>query len=371
MQLNWLQLQDFRNYSELHVDLTQAPVLALVGPNAQGKTNLLESIAFLALGKSFRSRKALETLGWDQDFGRIKAEVEHEGRTTELEVFFQRKPELRKLKRQGQVVAPKDFLGSLRVVLFTPDHLQMVTGSPLLRRQFMDRILVQLDKHYVEALGTYQAVLKQRNALLKRIQLRQAQDWELDLWDTRLVHEAEQIWKKRRAFMEAVSLEVTELYQSIAHTQDILTLRYSPDDDRFEERLLAHRESDTRSGSSSVGPHRDDFTLILNGRPLADFGSRGECRSGVLALKIAQIHYIEAVCGHKPLLLLDDVFSELDEDRQAQLGALLKNYQAVITTTSLDHVKGLTDATVYLVNDGGLTAYPLQTVGKAPESPTA
>lgn len=367
MQLNWLHLQGFRNYEELHLDLRQAPVLALVGPNAQGKTNLLESIAFLALGKSFRSRKALESLGWDQEHGRIRAEVEHEGRHTELELFFQRKPELRKLKRQGQLVPPKDFLGNLRVVIFTPDHLQMVTGSPALRRQFMDRILVQLDPAYVESLGTYQAVLKQRNALLKRIQFRQAQDWELELWDARLIHEAELIWERRKRFMARVAEEIPQLYRSIARTEDALSLIYKPHDDRFEEQLTAHRDSDFKSGSTSVGPHRDDFSLRLNDRPLAEFGSRGECRSGVLALKVAQIHYIEAQCGHKPLLLLDDVFSELDEQRQLQLGELLKDYQSVITTTSLEHVKGLQNAAIYRVSGGELELLSLQTADRTQE----
>lgn len=371
MQLNWLKIQDFRNYGELDIDLTESPVLALVGPNAQGKTNLLESIAFLALGKSFRSRKALETLGWDRPHGRIKAEVEREGRQTELEVFFQRSPESKKLKKQGQVVKPKEFLGQLRVVLFTPDHLQMITGSPRLRRQFMDRVLIQLDPAYVDAFGTYQAILKQRNALLKRVNMGQAQKWEIELWDARLIHEAQRIWTKRKELMNFVAKELTELYQSIAHTDDVLTMKYNPDLDHYEEKLVAHLDSDLRSGSTTVGPHRDDFGLMLNGRELSDFGSRGECRSGVLALKIAQIHFIEATCGHKPLLLLDDVFSELDEDRQKQLGGLLKDYQAVITTTSLDHVKGLIDASIYLVNDGGLTKYLHQNVHKEQESSEA
>ncbi|MFT7183941.1 MAG: DNA replication and repair protein RecF [Oceanicoccus sp.] len=368
MQLNWLKLEGFRNYPDLDIDLTESPVLALVGPNAQGKTNLLESIAFLALGKSFRSRKALETLGWDRPHGRIKGEMAQDGKTIELEVFLQRSPDMKKLKRQGQIVKPKDFLGNLKVVIFTPEHLQMITGSPRLRRQFMDRVLVQLDHSYVMALGTYQSVLKQRNALLKQIQFKRAQQWELEMWDVRLVQEAERLWEKREALMTFVSKEVGDLYRSIAQTEDKLTLRYGPDKERFEERLVAHMDADLRSGSTSIGPHRDDFTLMLNGRSLSEFGSRGECRSGVLALKIAQIHYIEKACGHKPLLLLDDVFSELDSQRQLHLGDLLKNYQAVITTTSLDHVKGLNAASIYLVNGGELTKYLPQNVDKEVES---
>ena len=371
MKLNWLKLEDFRNYPNLEIDLTKSPVLALVGPNAQGKTNLLESIAFLALGKSFRSRKSMETLSWEKPYGRIKGEVEQVGRQMKLEIFLQRSPDSKKLKKQGQVVKPKDFLGNLRVVIFTPDHLQMITGSPRLRRQFMDQVLIQLDPAYVTALGNYQAVLKQRNALLKQIQMKPAQQWELELWDTRLVLEAERLWNKREGLMEFVKEEVAQLYRSIAQTEDELTLRYHPEKDRFDEKLIVHFDADIRSGSTSIGPHRDDFTLMLNGRSLSDFGSRGECRSGVLALKIAQIHYIEKACGHKPLLLLDDVFSELDEERQKHLGGLLKNYQAVVTTTSLDHVYGLKDASIYLVNGGELKVHLLQNVDTKQESPEA
>jgi DNA replication and repair protein RecF len=350
MKLKWLKLENFRNYDSLELNFEDANVMALIGPNAQGKTNLLESIAFLALGKSFRSRKTLDTLHWDRPHGRITAMVGD----IELEVFLQRNPEQRALKKHKNVVRPPEFLGNLQVVLFTPEHLQLVTGSPRLRRQYLDRVLVQVRPFYIQSLTSYHQILKQRNALLKSIRRNNSKQWELEMWDARLVTEAEQIWKDRSSFVENLQNGIAELYQSISGTGQVLKLKYNSHQDRFEEQLLAHQMHDIQIGATSVGPHRDDFSLTLDGHPLAEVGSRGECRSAVLSLKMAEIKHMEEQTQNKPLLLLDDVFSELDTDRQRHLGALLKDYQSIITTTSLDHVKGLKNAQIYEVNDGGL-----------------
>ena len=357
MQLISLQLENFRNYDQLDLDLKENQVLALIGPNAQGKTNLLESIAFLALGKSFRTRHAMETLGWDRPHGRIRgtvktANTEKSSKETKLEVFFQRSPETRKVKKQDKVVPPKEFLGTLRIVLFTPDHLQLVTGSPNLRRQYIDRTLVQLDFQYLEALSNYQKLMKQRNMLLKQIQVQKAQAWELDLWDTRLVTEAEVIWQKREEFLRYLCSVLAKYYKEISGQAQTLTLIYHSKADRYAERLIAHRDQDIRTGSTSVGPHRDDFTLELDNHNLAEFGSRGECRSAVLALKLAEIHYIEEKSKARPILLLDDVFSELDSTRRKKLGQLLEGYQSIITTTCRDHVESLKNAKICEVKDG-------------------
>jgi DNA replication and repair protein RecF len=239
-------------------------------------------------------------------------------------------------------------------VLFTPDHLDLITGSPHARRQYLDRLLIQVDRAYIESLTAYQRILNHRNALLKRVQFGKAQEWELDLWDARLTEEALKIWEKREAFLAFLQRDLQEDYTSIAGPHKNLTLRSNLHKDRFEERLIAHRSSDIQSGSTSVGPHRDDFTLFLDDKELAETGSRGEQRSAVLVLKIAELKYIEDRTGEKPLLLLDDVFSELDEKRQEKLGDLLENYQCILTTTALDHVKGLKAAKVYWVKEGAL-----------------
>jgi len=354
MRLKRLILEAFRNYDDLELELT-APVTALVGLNAQGKTNLLESVAFLALGKSFHANKSVEALHWDRPHGRIKGTVEDQGKETELEVFFQRSPELKKVKLDAKVTAPKNFLGSLRVVLFTPDQLDLISGSPGQRRQFLDRLLMQLNAGYVESFSQYQRILDHRNALLKSIQNGRAQVWELDLWDARLVEEAHKVWAKRQTFMDFLQKHLGPDYQRIAGKQYELKVHYESHEAQFEERLIAHRDLDLRIGSTSIGPHRDDFTLTLDGKSLKECGSRGECRSAVLSLKRAELQYITEKTGEKPLLLLDDVFSELDEARQMALGELLEEYQTILTTTSLDHVKGIKNVQIYLVNKGLLT----------------
>lgn len=351
MKLKRLQLEGFRNYDDLDL-IFKSSVTALVGLNAQGKTNLLESIAYLALGKSFRSSKSLESLHWDRPHGRIKGTIEENGKEVELEVFMQRDPELKKVKKAEKVTTPKNFLGSLRVVLFTPDHLDLVTGAPSLRRQFLDRLLLQLSGSYVESFSHYQRILDQRNALLKRIQFGQAQTWELDLWDARLAEEAKRIWDSRLAFIDFLKNSIVADYQNISGTKESLSLSYQTHRDRFEERLLAVRDQDLRNGSSSLGPHRDDFTLILDKHPLEESGSRGECRSAVLALKVAELKYMEHVSGEKPILLLDDVFSELDERRGAALSTLISDYQTILTTTSIEHVQNLKNSTIYRVDEG-------------------
>lgn len=353
MKLKRIQLEGFRNYQDLDLEL-ESPITALVGLNAQGKTNLLESIVFLALGKSFRASRSLETLHWNRPHGRIRGHIEEGGKDVELEVFMQREPETKKVKKAEKVTTPKNFLGSLRIVLFTPDDLDLVTGSPSLRRQFLDRLLLQLNGGYVESFSQYQRILDQRNALLKRIRENRAQTWELDLWDARLAEEAARIWERRHSFMEFLKIPLPRDYQSIAGTEEALTVRYDSHQDRFEERLLAAREHDLRTGSTSVGPHRDDFALFLEGRALSETGSRGECRSAVLSLKMAELRYMELRSGEKPLLLLDDVFSELDALRQEKLGSLLQEYQTILTTTALDHVEKLKNKTVYQVKEGGL-----------------
>ncbi|MBU0981475.1 DNA replication/repair protein RecF [Patescibacteria group bacterium] len=354
MHLSSLHLESFRNYDQLTLDLKNHQTIALVGENAQGKTNLLESVAFLALGKSFRARRYLETLNHERPHGRIRATLTDKKRKTDLEIFLQRDPETKKIKKNDLLVPPKDFLGTFRVVLFTPETLLMVDGSPSLRRQFFDRLLIQLDPVYLEAFTNYQRTLKQRNALLKRIQHKQAALWELDLWDAALIAEAEKIWNFRRRFVESIQEKITDLYTQIAGTTEKLTIHYQPQEN-FEENLVACRESDIRYGATTLGPHRDDFTIRLNTRRLSETGSRGECRSAVLALKIAEIHYIEEKTKQKPLLLLDDVFSELDESRQAHLGTLLKGYQSIITTTELAHVQSLPKVKIFRVERGRIS----------------
>lgn len=353
MYLHWLQLESFRNYDHLELNFT-APITALVGLNAQGKTNLLESVAFLALGKSFRSSRSAETVQWGKEYGRIQGRVGQEGKEVELEVFMQRTPELKKVKKEGKVVSPKEFLGNLKVVLFTPDHLDLVTGSPSGRRQFIDRLLIQMSSSYVEAFGQYQRILEQRNALLKAVAQGRARESDLDPWDEQLMGMAQEVWKARQPFLDFLKHGLEADYRSIAGTEESIRVSYESHQDRYEERLAAAREWDLKTGATSVGPHRDDFTLLLDGKAFKESASRGECRSIVLALKMAELRYMEQETEQKPLLLLDDVFSELDAGRQKKLGELVGAHQTILTTTSKDHLHNLEKVTILEVAEGSI-----------------
>ncbi len=355
MILKRLQLEQFRNYEHLDLSFEEGQSVVLLGKNGQGKTNLLEAIAMLALGKSFRLRKAADLIAWGQSHGRIKGELQAgTDRPTELELFLQRQPDLKKLKKNEQVVAPKEFLGSLRVVIFTPDQLEMVTGSPLLRRQFMDRVLVQIDPAYVESLGTYQRLLKHRNALLKSIQFGRAHGEDLDWWDQPFAQEAARLWARRKELLNALHETLESQYQNIAGTQDSLTLHMEfPDQAHLLDELMLRRDSDIRYGSSSFGPHRDDFSFFLNGRILEHTGSRGEQRTAVLALKLAELQHLESTTQDKALLLLDDVFSELDASRQEKLLEQLAGRQSFLTSATL-HGTPQSNAVYYHVEEGEL-----------------
>lgn len=351
MQLKRLQFENFRNYDSLDLELS-APVTALVGLNAQGKTNVLEGIVFMALGKSFRTNRALDTLKWDKPHGRIKAELEHEGETTQLELFMQKAPELKKMKKNDKIIPAREFLGKLRVVIFTPDHAELIAGGPALRRQFLDRLLVQTDPSYVEDLAKYHRVLQHRNALLKRLAFGNNQAGEWDLWDQKLLEAAGVIWDRRGVALNFFKKNLEAAYQKIANKEDELKLSFDSSKEMAEELLAAHHERDLAQGFTSVGPHRDDFLLSINGKHLAETGSRGESRSAVLALKLCELNFLEEQTGQKPLLLLDDVFSELDEKRQAALSELMTNHQCILTTNTLHPAQNHEGYRIFRVEKG-------------------
>ncbi len=353
MNLTRIQLENFRNYAQLDMEL--APITALIGDNAQGKTNVLEALAFCAWGKSFRGSRTREVLYWEADYGRIRVQGENEGKKQQLEVQFQRNPELKRFKIEDNVCAPKDWIGQVRAVLFTPDHLDLVTGSPAGRRQFLDRLLLQIKPSYLEALQRLHKILEERNALLKRFHLSRGSEAQLDIWDKALEETAQVIWDQRRAFLKNLQQNMAEDYRVLSkRAEDDLKISIQTQEEEFSGRLAASREHDVLTGSTSVGPQRDDFTLRLGGRVLAEVGSRGECRSAVLALKMGELRYLTEKTGQKPLLLLDDVFSELDAERQAHLSELVRTHPTVLTTTAQEHIKAWPEALSYLVKEGAI-----------------
>jgi DNA replication and repair protein RecF len=336
MHLKSLKLENFRNYKDLSIEFEKDQITVLVGKNAQGKTNLLESIYSLALTKSFRSKKNFEQICWDREHSRIKAEVENSDGEQLLEIFCSKAPMCQKvLKLNESKVKSVEFVGNLNIVIFTPDDLNLISLSPNIRRKYLNMAISQVSKNYLQNLIEYTKVIKQRNALLFRIKERKAKKEELVFWDNALVNHGSKIIMERQKTVDFLNEKLTENYRKIAGTEEDIKIKYNSnvEKDFFTEKLASRLQKDIDYAATSVGPHLDDFAFFLNERNIEEFGSRGEYRSAILSLKLAEIEFIKEKTGEFPVLLLDDVFSELDEIRQEKFLKSIQNCQTIITTT--------------------------------------
>lgn len=338
MAISSIRLQHFRSYSDAFFELDPA-VNIIVGPNASGKTNLLEAVLVLARGSSYRVKDA-DLLQFEQDWARLDASVDAEKRT--LKLVHNGTTVTKTYEFEGQKLARLHPSRMLPIVLFEPNHLLLLSGSPDLRRAFLDDLQEQLDMHFGAVRKHYRRVVTQRNALLKKNppNLRE----QLFVWNLRLSELAGQIVKSRVALIEHFNALITELYGSLANRPYDITLQYATRFDiaHYETQLLHKLESsldlEVLRGYTAYGPHRDDMTVLINGNPAQEAASRGEVRTLVLALKIMELQLLEGKRDQKPLLLLDDVFSELDSARRQALTRYLRVYQTFITTTDADVV---------------------------------
>ena len=351
MKLTNLQLQNFRNYESVQLEFTDG-VHVFIGENAQGKTNLMESIYALAMTKSHRTTNDKELIGWNKEFATIKGTVEKTATKTNLELQFSKKGKIAKVNYLEQKRL-SSYLGNLNVILFAPENLTLVKGSPQNRRKFVDMELGQMSSLYLYDLVEYNRVLKQRNTYLKQLAIKKKQpDEYLDVLSEMLSELASKIVFHRLDFMkqlEALAIPIHDQlslgrekfsvsYQATIPLEDGLTASQMKEIyiDQFKKNQT--READ--QATTLIGPHRDDLIFYLNEIPVQTYGSQGQQRSTVLSLKLAEIELMKLSTGEYPLLLLDDVLSELDDDRQTHLIKAIENkVQTFITTTSLDGIK--------------------------------
>jgi len=330
-----IRLQQFRSYTDTAFELNPG-VNIIVGPNASGKTNLLEAILVLARGSSYRADTS-DLLQFGQSWARLEAHTA-EGQTRTFKL--QSSPTLdKKFEIDNQAATRLTPTKAIPAVLFEPNHLLLLTGSPDLRRTFLDDLIEQTEHGFGTTRRHYRRVLAQRNALLKH---NKATAEQLFVWNIRLSELGGQIAKQRLALLARLNEKISDLYSELARRPSEVTLGYAT---RFPlatyESALLHKleadaDLDRLRGFTAAGPHRDDLTVLLDGHPLQDSASRGETRTLVLALKILETQTLEAALSRKPLLLLDDVFSELDGKRREALTEFLKDYQTFITTTDAD-----------------------------------
>jgi len=339
MRVQSLHIEGFRNLAKTALNFDgDASFVALVGSNGQGKTNVLEALFLLGISKSFRTTENGEMVGFDQDYFSVKGDIERKEGPLKAEVIVTREPPKKTLKLDGGIKKASEYIGNLSVVFFSPDDLGMIHLSPSLRRRYLDLLISQLDRGYLESAIKYQSALKQRNSLLRRIGEEQAQESELEFWDQELAKNGAQILSGRARVIGQIGAFAGDYYPKATGAGDTLTIEYLPsghatDEQSLLDAIAKHHSRDLALGATQTGPHRDDLRFLVNGHDLASFGSRGEWRSLVLTLKFAEIELLKEKNGETPILLLDDVFSELDEIRQKTLFSSIKDCQTFLTTT--------------------------------------
>ncbi len=386
MHLTRLELTNVRTFRQLEVDLGPG-VYVITGANAQGKTNLLESIALLATTRTVRTGSDIDLIAWDAvaedplPAARFEADVMTKAGQRRLEIAVigastgTGQPPARASRRfrvNGVARRASDLIGQLRVVMFSADDLAIIDGGPAIRRRYLDITISQIDPEYVRASQRYARVLEQRNSLLRRIQERRAKPAELEFWDEELVAAGAVIVRRRAETVRQLGRDAAERYEEFAtRPGETLELCYTPRlpeeastrarehdlPDRFREALEAGRSDDVRRGMTLQGPHRDEMRILVGGHPAAVAASRGQQRSIAAALRLAEVALSTSRTGDPPVLLLDDVLSELDEERRARILSVAYGVdQVIITSPDKDRpsAEELPGAARYRLDDGQL-----------------
>ena len=338
----------------------------MIGENAQGKTNLMESIYLSVLGKSFRASRDEEMIRWGCSYSRI--EIDYSDQIDRHQILFMIKGDSQRENfRNGQPCKKKDVVGTVKAVFFCPEDLALVKGAPQNRRRFLDLFLSQIDRNYYRALLKYSRILLQRNSFLKKICERKCRETLLDIWDEQLADIAELIVQKRREIVKDLSLIANKRYSRIAGGAEDFSAHYfvsSPNEKDKEQRdndygqwfrhiLKQTRQMDIFRGMTQIGPHRDDLQLFIDQHEGRIFSSQGQQRSVVLALKLAEIEMIHHHTGEEPVLLLDDVMSELDIKRRKNLLSEIdgKRQTFISGTDTTNEIMQL-KRNEYIVDDG-------------------
>ncbi|MDO8638881.1 MAG: DNA replication and repair protein RecF [Candidatus Daviesbacteria bacterium] len=358
MFLKNLKLTNFRNFSK--IDLNFGKITLLVGNNAQGKSNLLESIYFLATSKSPRADKDIQLIKEGEEFVRISGQIIDD--ETELEIFMQKRENSQALEKRTKVNGigrrATDYIGNLVVIHFSPEDINLVTGAPALRRWHLDLTLAQIDREYKNALNTYHTSLVSKNKILKGIKEGISKIDELDFWNEQMILAGNLITQKRQHFFEFLNSHVGK--------GSLGNFRFVYEESLISDgRIREYLAREIATGNSLIGPHRDDFVFKLDNKDLEYFGSRGEQRTAVLELKLAELNFFKALpfpvrgglAGIVPVLLLDDVFSELDETHRDYVISIIGNQQTILSTVEESQIpkKFLKEIKIVKVEKGKIT----------------
>ena len=366
MLVREIQLRNYRNYNSLHLKF-DPNINVFLGQNAQGKTNIIEAVYYASLGRSHRSHNDQDLILWQQEAGSLKLEFERMGIANHLELQFSREKR-RRIILNGQTIRPKDLVGNINTVLFSPEDLFLIKGAPAARRRFLDGEISQASPAYYHELSEYNRIITQRNALLKRIREHKASSDMLEFWDIQLVASAVKITCKRIEAVRKLNMLANLMQRRISDNRENLAITYEIHGQEgsevtndlaswYNKELKNHRDLDIMRGSTSRGPHHDDIILTVNGINLRTFGSQGQQRTGVLSLKLAELEFIRSETGEYPVLLLDDVMSELDVVRRHKLLEFIRRERIQTMSTATDEADCPKEklGTYFHVNAGSIT----------------
>ncbi|MDC0448997.1 DNA replication and repair protein RecF [bacterium] len=338
MQINTLRLQNYRNHKNLELEF-DPKITLIVGPNGTGKTNILESIYLLSTVKSPRTRYDRDLIKHKHKFCTINANILSDGEEyiLDVQVIGSEKFEnasVKKVKVNRVAKSHRSFNTMFNAVLFMPEDIRILTGSPSKRRHYMDFTLAQIDYTYKKAHTNYLKALRQRNKLLHIIRETGRGHNQIEFWNEKLVQNGQYIQNKRQEMMDFFGKAMKTNGNNILKNGNEIKLEYLKNEIGYK-RMAKYRNKELGAGTTLIGPHRDDFEISLGGHPISQFGSRGQQRSVLLALKLAEIEFIEKVIGEKPVLLLDDIFSELDDMHKKQVTKTITQQQTIITSTNV------------------------------------
>lgn len=337
MIIESIELKNYRNYVELHMDFSPGTNI-LYGDNAQGKTNILESLYVCSTAKSHRGSKDRDMIRFGQEESHIKLNVR------KSDIPYRIDMHLKKNKAKGIAIngipikKASELFGIVNMVFFSPEDLNIIKNGPSERRRFIDLELCQLNKIYVHSLIQYNKVLLQRNKLLKELNFRPEYDGTLDIWDMQLYEYGKEIIRFRKEFIKQLNEIVKEIHYQLSGGKERLILAYEPNVDiqNFSQKICLNRDMDLRLKTTTTGPHRDDISFMVDGIDIRKFGSQGQQRTAALSLKLAEIELVKQLVKDYPILLLDDVLSELDGGRQEHLLSGIRHIQTMITCTGLE-----------------------------------
>ena len=351
MWINSIKINNFRNYKLENINL-EKNINIFYGENAQGKTNIIEAIFLCSMGKSFRAKKDKEMILLSKENASVEIEYKKLDRDGKIKIELNNKKNVYingiKIKKLSEL------LGNINIVIFTPDDINILKGGPQNRRRFLDIMISELKPNYMHNLNLYLKTLEQRNNYLRQIKEEYKKEELLDIWDEKLSEYAINIYNYRKEFLEKINKKIKNIHQEITDNKEEIEIEYLSECINKEEYLNLlnkRRKLDIIKGFTTKGVHRDDFVIYINKKRLDIFGSQGQHRTAILSLKLSELNIIEEEIGEKPILLLDDFMSELDEKRRNHFLEKINDTQVIITCTDKINIENK-NILIYNVKEG-------------------